>query len=160
MKRSCRLQLKYSSNDGICSEQDRKLGERKRWLPLFSDLLFHIVNPFPNKPLFLSACSTSPLKTLLEKEKLLITSNSSFSHSVFYSFKKLSAIFIKFEIVICKLRQFGSLKFVVWKLKLVELWFPWKRNIAIKGPLSDKISAYDILTWCRCGHWVGDISEN
>ena len=26
----------------------------------------------------------------------------------------LSAIFVKFEIVVCKLFQFGSLKFVVW----------------------------------------------
>ena len=41
-------------------------------------------NPFPNKPCFLRVCSTSHLKTLWEKEKLLITSNFSFSHSVFY----------------------------------------------------------------------------
>ena len=43
-------------------------------------------NPFPNKPWFLRVCSTSLLKTLWEKEKLLATSNFSFSHSVFYSF--------------------------------------------------------------------------
>ena len=48
-------------------------------------------------------CSTSLLKTLREKEKLLVTSNFSFSHSVFYPCKELSAIFIKFEIVVCKL---------------------------------------------------------
>ena len=35
-----------------------------------------------------------------------VTSNFSFSHSVYYSFGKLSAIFIKFEIVVCKLFQF------------------------------------------------------
>ena len=46
-------------------------------------------------------------KTLWEKEKLLIMSNLSFSHSVFYPFGELSAIFIKFRIVICKLFQFG-----------------------------------------------------
>ena len=40
-------------------------------------------NPFPNKPWFLHDCSTSLLKTLWEKEKLLVTSNFSFSHSVF-----------------------------------------------------------------------------
>ena len=40
-------------------------------------------NPLPNKPLFLRVCSTSLLKTLWEKEKLLVTSNFSFSHSVF-----------------------------------------------------------------------------
>ena len=65
------------------------------------------LNPFPNKPWFLRVCSTSLLKTLWEKEKLLITSNFSFSHSVFYLFRTLSAIFIKNEIVVCKLFQFG-----------------------------------------------------
>ena len=57
-------------------------------------------NSFPNKPLFLRVCSTSLLKTLWEKEKLLLTSNFSFSHSVFYPFEELSTIFIKFEIVV------------------------------------------------------------
>ena len=64
------------------------------------------LNPFPNKPWFLRVCSTSPLKTPWEKEKLLITSNFSFSHNVFYPFEELSAIFVKFEIVVCKLFQF------------------------------------------------------
>ena len=63
--------------------------------------------PFPNKPWFLRVCSTSPLKTLWEKEKLLVKSNFSFSRSVFYPFGELSAIFLKFEIVVCKLFQFG-----------------------------------------------------
>ena len=45
------------------------------------------LNPFPNKPWFLRVCSTSLLKTLWEKEKLLVTSNFSFSHSVFYPFE-------------------------------------------------------------------------
>ena len=40
-------------------------------------------NPFPDKPWFLRVCSTSLLKTLWEKEKLLITSNFCFSCSVF-----------------------------------------------------------------------------
>ena len=62
----------------------------------------------------LCACSTSLLKTLWEKGVLPITSNFSFSHNVFYLFEELSGIFIKFEIVVCKLFQFGSLKFVVW----------------------------------------------
>ena len=65
------------------------------------------LNPFPNKPWFLRVCSTSLLKTVWEKEKLLVTSNFSFSHSVFYLFGKLSAIFIEFEIVVCKFFQFG-----------------------------------------------------
>ena len=63
-------------------------------------------DPFPNKSWFLHVCSASPLKTLQEKEKLLVMNNFSFSPSVFYPFQKLSAIFIKFEIVVCKLFQF------------------------------------------------------
>ena len=43
-------------------------------------------------------------------------SNFSFFHSVLYLFGKLSAILNKFEIVVCKLFQFGmSLKFVIWE---------------------------------------------
>ena len=64
-------------------------------------------NHFPKKPWFLHVCSTSLLKTLREKEKLLVTSNFSFSQSVFYTFQKHSSIFTKFEIVVCKLFQFG-----------------------------------------------------
>ena len=75
--------------------------------------------PFPNKPWFLRVCGTSLLKTLQENEKLLITSNFSFSHSVacykhfsfshsvLYLIEELSVIFIRFEIVVCKLFQFG-----------------------------------------------------
>ena len=72
------------------------------------------VNPFPNKPWFVCVCSMSLLKTMWEK-KLLATSNFSFSHIVFYPFQKLSAIFIKFEIVVCKFFQFGRVKFVFWE---------------------------------------------
>ena len=41
------------------------------------------------------------------KEKLLVTSNISFSHSLFYPFGDLSAFFIKLKIFVCKLFQFG-----------------------------------------------------
>ena len=41
---------------------------------------------FPSKSWFLRVCSTSLLKTLREKEKLIVTSNFCFSHSVFYLF--------------------------------------------------------------------------
>ena len=43
---------------------------------------------------FLRVCSTSLLKTLWEKEKLLVISNFSFSPSFFNPFGELSAIFI------------------------------------------------------------------
>ena len=51
-------------------------------------------NPFPTKPWFSCVYNEGLLKTLQEKEKLLVTSNFSFSHSVFYLFGELSAIFI------------------------------------------------------------------
>ena len=70
-------------------------------------LKFVFIKPFPNKPWFLHVCSIVLSKTLWEKEKLLVTSNFSFSHSVFYPFGELYAIFIKFKIVVCKLFQFG-----------------------------------------------------
>ena len=44
------------------------------------------VNPFPHNDSFWRPWETRLWKTLWEKEKLLITSNFSFSHSVFYPF--------------------------------------------------------------------------
>ena len=64
-------------------------------------------NPFPNKPWFLRVYSTSLLKTLWENEKLLVTSNFSFSHSVFNLFGELTAICMKFEIIVSQLCEFG-----------------------------------------------------
>ena len=72
-------------------------------------------NPFPNKPWRLRVCSTSLLKTLREKEKLLVTSSFSFSHSVFYPLGERSTILIKFKSFVCKLLVWKSLKFVVWE---------------------------------------------
>ena len=63
-------------------------------------------NPFAIKLWFLRVCNISLLKKKKknwEKEKLLVTSNFSLSHSVFYLFREHSANFIKFEIVVCKL---------------------------------------------------------
>ena len=69
-------------------------------------------NPFPNKPWFLRVCCTNLLKTLWEKEKLLVTSNFSFSHSVFYLLGELAAIFIKSKIVICQRFEYGRVKYL------------------------------------------------
>ena len=44
---------------------------------------------------------------LWETDELLVTSNLSFSRIVFYQFRELSAIFVKFEIVAFKVFQFG-----------------------------------------------------
>ena len=77
-----------------------------------------------SKHLSLTLSQTSPgfyvsavqfLKTLQEKEKLLITSNFSFPHSVFYLFEELSAIFITFKFVVCKLFQFRRVQNFLWE---------------------------------------------
>ena len=67
-------------------------------------------------PGFLPVCSTSLLKTLWEKEKLLMTSSFSFSHSVFYPFWRTFCHFHKTQN--CRLQTLSvwkSLKFVVRK---------------------------------------------
>ena len=77
---------------------------------------FVSINPFPNKPWFLHVCSTSLLKTLWEKEKLLVKSSFSFSHSVFLHVWILFCCF--HQIWNCRLQTLSvwkSLKFVVWE---------------------------------------------
>ena len=49
----------------------------------FANTLF---NPFPHNDTFWRPWETSLLKTMSEKEKLLIMSNFSFSYSVFYQY--------------------------------------------------------------------------
>ena len=66
-------------------------------------------NPFPYNRVH----TTNLLKTPWEMEKLLVTSNFSFSHAVFYPFGEPAAIFIKLKIVDCQL--WTSLKFVIWE---------------------------------------------
>ena len=61
-------------------------------------------------PRFLRVYGTSLLKTLWENEKLLVKSNFSLSHSVFYPFLESSTIFIKFKIVACKVFELGRVK--------------------------------------------------
>ena len=65
------------------------------------------VNPFSHNDTFWRPWETSLWKTLWEIEKLLVTSNFSFTHSVFYPLRELSGIFMKFKIVVCRLFQFG-----------------------------------------------------
>ena len=69
---------------------------RRLLASLFGAFFF---NSFPNKPLILHVCITSLLKTLWGKEKLHVTSNFSFSQSVFYPFREPLFISVKFEIL-------------------------------------------------------------
>ena len=68
-----------------------------------SQLIDYLLNPFPHNDTFWRPWETSLLKTLWEKEKLLVVSNFSFSQCFLLP---ISAILVKFEIVICKLLQF------------------------------------------------------
>ena len=107
--------LDYKILSSYCDRSDRKqvyhaLKTHARTHGLLSRYSVHChFNPFPNKPWFWRVCRTSLFKTLWEKEKLLVTSNFSFSHSIFYPFRELSAMLINFEIVVCKLFQFGRI---------------------------------------------------
>ena len=70
---------------------------------------------FSNKPCFLQVSRTCLLKTLWEKEKLLVTSNFSFSHRVFYPFGELSAIFTNFKLS-------SAYSFNLEESKICRLW--------------------------------------
>ena len=78
-------------------------------------IVWEWVNPFPNKPWFLHVCSTKILKTLLVKEKLLVMSNFSFSHSVFETFWRTSRHFHQFwNCLLQTISVWKSLKFAFW----------------------------------------------
>ena len=70
---------------------------------------FGQVEPFPKQALVFRVCSSSLLKMLFEKDKLLVTSTFSFSRSVYTHLENFSAISIKFENVACKLFLLGSI---------------------------------------------------
>ena len=61
---------------------------------LYQSFTINLFNPFPSKPLSLRVCSACLLKTLWEKEKLLIKSNFAISHSVLYAFVEPYSTFI------------------------------------------------------------------
>ena len=100
--RFSKLEMKFVEFSFLVSEYKIISGGIKK-------VIYWSFNPFPKKPWFLRVCSKSLLKTLWEKEKLLVTSNFSFSNSVFNPFGELSPIFMKLKIVVCELFQFGRL---------------------------------------------------
>ena len=78
----------YLNNDGISHRKDRKYGVEKAenagYQVLFSLIYFRNVASFYHRiPNFDNPLDINPLKTLLEKETMLITSILSFSHNVF-----------------------------------------------------------------------------
>ena len=92
-------QLIWENGGGLSEQLENTLGkgEIAHYLPgpesnqrppflkscRLSTELYRLRYPFPNKPWFLRVYSTSILKPLWEKQKLLVTSNFSFLHSVF-----------------------------------------------------------------------------
>ena len=98
----------------ICFRMGRKHGGKRRkcWFLAFS--------PFPtfSKVVFFRSLKVgivwyrvknpgkSPLKALLEKEKMLVTSIPSFSHYVFYPFQNKFPFFNHIYFVICRSFQF------------------------------------------------------
>ena len=64
-----------------------------------------------------------------KKEKLLVTSNFSFSLSVFYLFGEFSVIFIKFKIVVCWPFEFGRVKNLSFGKRLREIRYESYRSI-------------------------------
>ena len=50
------------------------------------------IDPIPKEAQVFACLQYKPFKNSVGKEKLLVTSNFSFSHSIFYLFKELSAI--------------------------------------------------------------------
>ena len=96
LKAFCILQNKCEWKVQIWFGKGRKHCGKKRkcWLPAFSPfhilfskaIYFRVINPFPHNDTFGRLVEINLLKTLSEKEELLVTSNFSFSHSVFFSF--------------------------------------------------------------------------
>ena len=73
-------------------------------------------NPFPNKSWLLCVCITRLLKTLWEKEKLLVTSNFSFFPQCFLPvWRTVSHFHQIWNCCLQTLSVWKSLKFVVWK---------------------------------------------
>ena len=85
-----------------------------------------LVYLFTTQSRLLTALKKRPLlKTLWEKEKMLVTSIFSFSHNVFYPFQTNFIFFIHIYFVVCKCFQFRPLlKFAVWSLSISSNVFP------------------------------------
>ena len=69
---------------------------------------------------------------------MLIISNFSFPHCVFYPVGGLSDMFIKFKIVVCKLFQFGRVYNVSFRRGL----FRWKSYLSQKDKIFSKLKAF------------------
>ena len=96
-------QIQYAPNLSMRGHKEGALLSQNNFdsnQPLLKKISFL---PFPKQALVFMCPHYKSFKSMWEKEK--------FSHSVFYPFGKLkiSAIYIKFEVVVCKHFQYGRL---------------------------------------------------
>ena len=92
----------------------KKVKNRIFIVTVFTVAVYTLLHPFPNKPRFSRVCSRSLLKTLWEKEKLLVTSNFSFPPS----FLPIWMAFYRFhQIQNCHLQTLS-----VWKSRKTVVW--------------------------------------
>ena len=88
--------------------------------------------------LYLTLSQTSPgfcvsFENTLEKEKLFVTSNFSFSYCVFYPFGDLSSIFIKLEIYRQQILSIWKHKKIVDSERVKNLLYDPSKNMAFMG---------------------------
>ena len=82
-----------------------------------------LFNCFPHNPDVQRPQERSLLKTLWEKEKMLVTSIFSFFHSVFYPIKDRNHHLSYVYFVVCKCFQFGHIQNVSFGNELIfEIW--------------------------------------
>ena len=122
-------------------------------MPFTCTLCSNLYYPFPNEPLFLRVCCKSLLKTLWEKEKLLVTSNFSFSHSAFFPSRELYAIFINFKIAVCKLFQFGRVQNVLFGIGIIHIFT--RRDIPLASTPKHSQTKYQMVQFC----WVQTVAK-
>ena len=134
--------------------------------------MFLLFNPFPHNNTFWRVWERSLLKTLWEKEKMLVASIFSFSHNVFYTIKEkekmLVASIFSFShnvfytikdrnfhlcyiyFVVCKCFEFrqGQI-FVIWEWVKYELVFlsSWVGHVRIE-------LFHSIVVYCSMNHFV------
>ena len=74
-------------------------------------MLSHRINPLPKQALVFTCLQYKSLENTVGKGEIARNEQYLlFSHSVSYPFGELSSIFMKFEIVVCNLFQFGRVQ--------------------------------------------------
>jgi hypothetical protein len=68
-----------------------------------------LAEPFPKQALSLMCLKYMHFKNTVEKGEIAHHEQFILFHTVFYLFEDLPAIFIKFEVAVCKLFQFENL---------------------------------------------------